>query len=302
MDRDRSVAFSSRCSEELLGRALPEGGFAGQPAGQYRPDATAWAVLALSVLETAPEIVAAARVRLVADQQDDGRVPVRPGHPSAAWPTSLAILAWRGSTAHDTARERAVSFLLSTTGKHGPKHPDDVLGHDTSIRGWPWIQDTHSWVEPTSLSILALEAVGRGDHVRVAEATSMLLDRTLPGGGWNYGNTSVFGQALRALPESTGLALDALAGRTERARVAPSIAYLTAQLAGIRTPFTMGWGLLGLGAWGVRPEAAARWTEEILARSAQIGPYDTAHVALLLLGQRARGGMRSVLAMGGRSG
>ena len=43
----------------------------------------------------------------------------------------------------------------------------------------------------------------------------MMLDRQLPHGGWNYGNTYVFGRELRPMPESTGAALTGLAGQVE---------------------------------------------------------------------------------------
>ncbi len=147
--------------------------------------------------------------------------------------------------------------------------------------------------------MLALEATGRADHPRVVEARRLLLDRKLEGGGWNYGNTRVFGRGLRPLPESTGVALVALRNRTEAGGVRSSLAYLETQLVGIRTPFTLGWGLLGLAAWGVRPEAAGRWVEETLARAAQLGPFDTAHLALLLLGHV---GALDALQGGGRHG
>lgn len=295
MSQGAADEISARCSRALLERRVPGGGFGGRPGGQYRPDASAWATLALADTGSDPEALRGARARLAADQLEDGRVPVRPEHASAAWPTPLAILAWYGSTPQRDARLRAVGFLLGTTGVHWPPRPDAVTGHDASIRGWPWNLETHSWVEPTSLCILALEAVGQGDHERVHEASRMLLDRMLPGGGWNYGNTTVFGQELRPLPESTGVALNALAGRVEAARIAPSLAYLEAELPRIRTPFTLGWGLLGLGAWGTRPEPATSWIDEVLAREALVGPYDTSHLALLLLGHRAPSGLLSAL-------
>jgi len=283
--------LAARCAAELLARALPEGGFASRPGGAHRPDASAWATLALCVGEAGGEAVRAARDRLAREQRDDGSVSAHPEHPAAAWPTPVAVLAWHGSPYHALARERAVAYLLATAGAHWPVEPGAAPGHDTSLRGWPWVQETHSWVEPTALGLLALEAAGHPRHPRVAEARRLLLDRALPGGGWNYGNTRVFGRVLRPLPESTGVALAALGGGpTERASVRPGLAYLETELARIRTPFTLGWGLLGLGIWQVWPEPSARWVEETLARVAQLGPFDTAHLALLLLGYRARSG------------
>ncbi len=281
--------------ETLRERALPDGGFAGRPAGDYRPDATAWACLALRQDAGSADLVRAALARLVADQLDDGRVPVRPEHPEAIWPTCLAVLAWQGSSLHSEQRERAVEFLLRHGGEHWPMDPDAPSGHDTSLRGWPWCLNTHSWVEPTSLCVLALRAVGWERHPRVREAVRMLLDRMLPRGGWNYGNVSVFGRQLEPFPQSTGLALSALAGLVRRERVAPSIEYLATRLERVRTPLTLGWGLLGLGAWGERPERASLWLAETSAREPIAGAHDTAHLAILAVAHTAGGGLLSDL-------
>jgi hypothetical protein len=290
---------SDRGLAALSERALPTGGFSGRPGGQYRPDATAWAVLALADHEPSAEMVARARGRLAADQQSDGRVAIRPEHPDAAWPTYLALLAWQGSSAYREARLRATGFLLGLSGMHWPATADSPVGHDTSIRGWPWITDTHSWVEPTSLAILALEAAGHGTHARVREAVRMLFDRQLPEGGWNYGNTRVFGKNLQPFPDSTGMALTALVGRASRTRVSSSLDYLTAKLARLRTPLSIGWGLLGLDAWGEMPVQGAEWARETLARQEGSNPYDTAHLALLLLAYGAATGHTSPFTRGG---
>jgi hypothetical protein len=291
--------LSTQCRDALGECVLPNGGFSGRPGGQYRPDATAWAVLALEEHDPSAEIVAAARTRLARDQLVDGRVSIRPEHPDAVWPTYLALLAWQGASSHHEPRLRAIQFLLTLSGKHWPAGVSATSGHDTSIKGWPWVTDTHSWVEPTSLAILALGAAGQGTNARVREAVRMLFDRQLPEGGWNYGNTIVFGKTLRPFPDSTGMALTALAGRAERRNVATSIAYLEAELARVRTPLAIGWGLLALDAWGGLPPQAADWVRETLARQEGSSPYDTAHLALLLLADRAASGRGSPFSPGG---
>ncbi len=137
--------------------------------------------------------------------------------------------------------------------QHHGKHidrPDEIIGNDPAIKGWPWIDGTHSWVGATGLTILALVAAGAGTQARVAEGRRMIADRQLPAGGWNYGNTTVFGQALRPMPETTGIALNALKEQASRETLQRSLDYLKVNLAGIRTPYSLAWGLMGLGAWG----------------------------------------------------
>jgi hypothetical protein len=291
---------SARGWEALRERLLPDGGFSGRPGGQYRPDATAWAAFALAARGSAADVVAAARTRLGADQLDDGRVPVRPEHPEATWPTSLAVLAWLGSPEHRKQERRAIEFLMNSSGAHWPAEPDRPFGHDPSIRGWSWVMNSHSWVEPTSIAMLALRAAGQGDHERAREGARMLLDRQLPQGGWNYGNTTVLGKGLLPFPDSTGIALAALAGRTDRQSVRASIDYLEAELARVRTPLAVGWGVLGLIAWEEASPRMTDWVHQTLSRPGGLAAYDTAQLALLLLADGVAAEPRDPFSAGGR--
>jgi hypothetical protein len=284
--------------ETLSQRALPNGGFSGRTGGGYRPDATAWAILALVAMGSRENLVQLARSQLGADQMQDGRVSLSPDYPEAFWPTPLAVIAWQGSLAHRVPQLSAVKFLLDTTGKHWVKRDDSVFGHDTSIRGWPWIGDTHSWVEPTAMVLLALELTGYSDHERAREARLMLLDRQLESGGWNYGNTSVFGQQLRPMPEPTGLALNALSGRVQREIVERSIYYLKDQVGRLRTPHSLGWSLLGLGAWGEQPADAESFVFECIDRQHVYGSYDTQQLSLLLASLLGKKGLLDLVATG----
>jgi hypothetical protein len=183
---------------------------------------------------------------------------------------------------------------LDTSGLSFKKEPESVLGHNTELKGWSWRSDTVSWAEPTAVAMMALEVAGNGGHPRLAEAQLLLLDRQIPGGGWNYGNTTVFGQILHPMPESTGMVLNALSRRVNRAEVQKSIAYLEGSVANLKTPWSLGWALLGLGAWGPRPAPANDMIEACLARQKRISSYDTSSLALLLAASRATGGLMSL--------
>jgi hypothetical protein len=115
----------------------------------------------------------------------------------------------------------------------------------------------------------------------------MLLDRQLPHGGWNYGNTVVFGRELHPAPESTGAALVGLAGSVERSRVSRSLDYLQGEVDRLRTPISVGWSLFGLAAWGMRPPNAIAIAERCLAGEARYGAYETSALSLLFLGAQA---------------
>jgi hypothetical protein len=281
--------------DRLWERALPEGGFAAKIGGNYRPDSTAWAVLALSAAGTKNDHIEPSRARLADSQLKDGRVCALPELPDTYWPTPLAILAWQGSQYQLEAQSRAIEFLIHTTGLHWKRRDDSPVANDPSIQGWSWIANTHSWVEPTALSLIALQVAGYGTHQRVNEAAHMLMDRQLSHGGWNYGNTVVFDQELRPMPENTGMALNALAGRVAEEKVTRSLDYLEFQINKLRTPLSMGWGLLGLGAWGKRPDHAEKSILESMELKKIYGDYDTSLLALLILSFFLKGGLADAL-------
>lgn len=268
----------------LLRLTLQEGGFSNRPGGHFQTDSTAWGILAFHACKGSEELLERSRTLLVHDQGVDGRICISKEHPESYWPTPLAILAWQGSLASSEAQQRAIYFLLSSTGWHFPHSHDAPWAHDTLLKGWPWIDGTHSWIEPTVLCVMALRKVGHGQHERVQEAVRMLLNRQLPHGGWNYGNTLMFGKELHPMPESTGAALAGLAGDVDRKKVARSLDYLQGEVDRLRTPISLGWALLGLAAWRMAPPNAIALVERCLANQDRYGEYETSALCLLFLG------------------
>ena len=269
--------------KELSSRLLPDGGILNQSGGQFHVDATAWGILAFRGAGGEQAILERHCARLMREQGEDGRVWVHREHSESYWPTALAILAWQDSLPSQAAQGRAIRFLLETTGVHRPRRSDELASHDPLIKGWPWVGGTHSWIEPTALAVIALKATGYGQHDRVREAIRMMLDRQLPHGGWNYGNTLVFGRELHPMPESTGAALTGLAGAVAQDTVSRSIEYLQGEVDRLRTPISLGWGLLGLAAWDLWPSNGAALVERCLANQSRYGEYDTSALCLLLL-------------------
>jgi hypothetical protein len=129
-------------------RSLRKGGFALYTKESFRPDASAWAVIALEAYNNNRDLTIPTCRRLAEMQLSDGRIPIIEDHPESYWPTALAVLAWKKVTGFERQVELALQFLLTTTGRHWPKQKDAPVSHDTSIKGWPWIENTHSWIEP----------------------------------------------------------------------------------------------------------------------------------------------------------
>jgi hypothetical protein len=135
-------------------------------------------------------------------------------------------------------------------------------------KGWPWADGTFSWVEPTSWALIALKRLRprlengpAGDRIREGEA--MLYDRMCQGGGWNYGNTLVLGEELPPYPDTTALALVALADHAEAAANRQSLDALQKMLTGMDSGFTLALAVLCLLLHGQEP---ADW-RRALARS-----------------------------------
>lgn len=280
--------------ELLQSGQQPNGGFPYHSGEKSRPDATAWAVLALSSYAFNHESCNRGRAYLASQQANDGRVSISPSHPEASWPTPLAIFAWEGVPQYREAQSRAVDYLIGFTGQHFSNPDPAIIGHDTAIPGWPWIADTHSWVVPTALALLALHKMGLGTHSRAIAGQQMLLNRQLPGGGWNYGSTTVFNRELRPLPECTAIALQALAGNTPLHTIERSLQYVSHELAQLRTPISLGWTLLGLGAWGLKPTNTEELVLACFQRQERYGPYALPSLALLLCGAKAEEGLYSL--------
>jgi len=266
-------------------------GFANRPGGMYRPDVTCWAVLALQAAGVSSDAIEKGRQSLVEVQSEDGRIPVCPGHPQACWPTALAVLAWHGAVLYNEPRERAIRFLLDFDEILIPETLETKEGHDVTIRGWPWVAGTHPWVEPTAYAALAMRACGHATHRRAQDAICLLLDRQLPSGGWNSGATITFGLEMRPAPESTGLALQALAGLVPKTAVEHSIAYLRSELTFLNSPISLAWATLGLHAWQETIDRPQERILQVLARQEKSGPHDTTSLSLLLLAWHCPAGL-----------
>ncbi|MEM8864226.1 MAG: hypothetical protein AAGF31_01615 [Planctomycetota bacterium] len=267
---------------DRLARAMPGGYLAGdQPASEP----TAWGSLALS----AAGQLEASRVAcdwLVACQARNGSVGVNRSEATPAWPTSLAILAWTqwqnasGTANYQRSIDSAIKWTLKTKGRTTDRKPE--IGHDTTLVGWSWAADTHSWLEPTALFVRALNAAGHANHERTEEATRMLVDRLLPTGGANYGNTRVLDQYLLPHVQPSGLVMWALARLpTDDSRIAASLDYLDSAIQQPLGAASLAFAILGLKAHGRQSAHYEQKLETAFAGlSSDASPYKLALLAM----------------------
>ncbi len=223
-------------------------------------------------------------------QSPDGTLGITATLRQPHWPTGWALLAWSvvgGGEWLRGAIDRAAAWLLAFKGR--PVPPSPQIGHDTTLQAWPWVDGTHSWVEPTAINLLALKASGMGRHARSRDAVRLLCDRAVPAGGWNYGSREVLGRAVAPPVQPTGLALAALAGEESAApQIASGIAHLNRSLSSEVTTASLCYALIGLSSHGREPRDAPVWLEAAARRTLEQGgaPYPLSLLALAASGRR----------------
>jgi hypothetical protein len=204
----------------LLTRQLRSSGWSYFGSPQSSVEATTLAVMALS---TESSDAARSGLGQVFDlQRRDGAWPAFVGDSEASCTTALVLCALNGTVEFASAREKAFRWLVSERGREGHwfwrwkfKTLDRNVQFDPDKYGWPWESGSASWVIPTAFSVIALKQYTICNRLEASEkriqlGLEMLLDRVCVGGGWNSGNSIVYGVPLRPHVEETAIALLAL--------------------------------------------------------------------------------------------
>ena len=267
--------------EYLRSRQAADGGWpyqAGQPSGL---EPTAFALLAFHAGGEGAGTAARGGLKALERwQTSGGGFSVQDGAPPGPYATALAMVALLaydcGAAAAEVARRWLIRSRSETISGSG-----GAYGHDTRLAGWSWVEGTYGWVEPTAWAVRALRSCGDDEHPRVREGLSMLFDRTVDGGGWNYGNVEVLGRRLAAQPETTGVVLMAVSGISHPS-IERALDYLADESPRVRSPWSMAWARLGLVAHrrSARPIAAFE--------RRRLGVNDTLNAALLRLASAPR--------------
>ena len=176
-------SWQREARRELIARRLPSSvwSYRSGHASSVEPTVTASLALVASGDELTSQsdlkISHVAAQWLAAIQHSDGSLPVAPGPQfSGGWPTPLAVLLWSVLTGYEVQASRARSWLLSRKGEaiSVDKSANVSLGHDPRLVGWPWVESTHSWLEPTACAILALCRFGLAGHPRVTAGVELI--------------------------------------------------------------------------------------------------------------------------------
>ena len=279
--------------EELRGRELRGGGWSFFGSRQVSLEATSLASLCL--LAERPS--GALRLgKLLSDLQlADGGWPSFIGDRESSWTTALAVCALNSVNDPSNARKRGESWLLRTKGRESHwlwrwkfKTADRNVQFDPDKYGWPWTSGSASWVIPTAFSIIAIKqftACNRSEasEKRIHLGVEMLLDRACVGGGWNSGNSVVYGVPLRPHIEATAIALLALQDERRSEVIQRSLAWLDKEAPGVVSVSSLAWCILTLFVYQESVEPLKNKLATIMGDGRDIRNNATLATALLAL-------------------
>ena len=242
--------------KELHRRELPGGGWSFFGSHQVSLEATCLA--SFSVLAEQPSSPPHVVRPLLHAQLSDGSWPSFIGDEESSWTTALAICVLNSANDSSGARERGQSWLLKTKGREGDwfwrwkfKLADRAVRFNPDRYGWPWLPGSGSWVIPTAFSIIAIKQFTACDRSEASErrirlGVDMLLDRVCLAGGWNSGNSVVYGVPLPAHVEATAIALLALQDEEQTPAVHASLDWLKQRSSSLESVESLAWCILSL--------------------------------------------------------
>jgi hypothetical protein len=206
----------------------PDGGWGYFPGKGSWFEPTAYAMLALHGRRESEGDLDRAWKLLRSWQLADGSFRPSGQVQDGTWVTALAVTLANVRGVDDPSVRRSIDWLLADVGaEHDLSMRAASFFHliqtklNVSHEGWPWRAGNASWIEPTAHTLVALKKVSSQyrtaevDH-RVREGEKLVLSRRCSDGGWNCGNPNVFNFDLPSYPETTGLALLGLQGRSEQ--------------------------------------------------------------------------------------
>ncbi|HXI43445.1 MAG TPA: hypothetical protein VNH83_25920 [Bryobacteraceae bacterium] len=195
---------------------------------------------------------------MLRSQLSDGGWPAFLGDSEGSWTTALALCTLNATGDFTAAREKAFRWLCAEQGREGHwfwrwkfKTSDRNVRFDPDKYGWPWVTGSASWVIPTAFSIIAIEQFtvcnrSEESEKRIHLGVEMLLDRACVGGGWNSGNSLVYGVPLRPHHEATAIALLALQDEQRTEIVQKSLSGLRQNAASVDSVSSLAWCILTL--------------------------------------------------------
>jgi hypothetical protein len=234
---------------------------------------------------------------LIQRQSAGGSWPLSDSSTDPSWMTALAIIALNQFPVYQLRTTSAAHWLLKQEGRTpgilarliGAFASDkNSVALDPDLKGWAWFPRTFSWVEPTSYALIALKQIRTYLAPKIAEerihqGEMMIYDRMCNGGGWNYGNSQVFGEALWPYPDVTAVALIALQDHQVSQANQESLRALRRMMQETDSGLALSWGTICLSIYGEETSGWKRQIERRLRMTGFLGETKTLALSLIAL-------------------
>jgi len=259
----------------------PDGGWGYAARRRSRIEPTCWASLALGHSEgRVPDVESLRAWR----RQTDWLVDVAGAPPNNAF-NALAALTFLQGPSSAALAQPIVARLVQAKGRRFPQ--DDALRQDNSIEAWPWTEGTASWVEPTAWCLLLLKKVrpqstSHEVAARIRDGERLLFDRVCRDGGWNYGNSQVYGQELWPYVPTTAVALLAMRDHRHESVVTRSVGQLQKDVAKERSIVAVTLTIICLRSYEIATDALERTAIELWERAYLDGSENLLGTAMML--------------------
>jgi hypothetical protein len=283
--------------ERILSGQNQDGGWGFLPGKSSNTECTSLCLLALDSLGAKQPVASTKRGLdwLVQRQRADGSWPLSDSTNEASWTTALAIIALNRFRKYQLKTRTASDWLLKQEGRT-PGVLARLIGafvsHSNTValnpdlKGWAWVPRTFSWVEPTSYALVALKQVrthvaAKNLEERIQQGEMMIYDRMCSGGGWNYGNSKVFGDALWPYPDVTAVALIALQDHQLNQANQESVSALRKMMQETDSGLALCWGTICLSIYGDETSGWKRQIEKRFQTTGFLGEAKTLALALV---------------------
>jgi hypothetical protein len=229
-----------------------DGGWGYFPGKESWMEPTTYAILALYGTNASEDPIDRAWTRIQGWRLADGSYRAGAEVKEGTWVTAHAVTLASILGKSDASTRESVNWLLKVRGEEGSL-AKEILSYlhllktklDFSHTGWPWHPGNSAWIEPTAHTLVALKKISTTYmstdlRRRVIDGELMILTRRSSDGGWNCGNPNVLNFDLPSYPETTGLALLGLQGRSEK-DVAGPLAFAAKLLSQTKSSLAKAW-------------------------------------------------------------
>jgi hypothetical protein len=245
--------MSEKPLDFLLTTQNPNGGWGYAPGEDSIVEASAAVSLAIAPHAEAQAAHSNCLSWLISSQNLDGGWGISSSDGKSGWQTAWAVLALSQLTSNISGVYSGVNWLIKVDIAEINQEADkqmlrDMFSFDPNLRGWPWQPGEATFVEPTTIAMMALTTVQNSVPIqrRIDEGTKYLNDRRCDGGGWNVGNPEMFSKSLPPRAHPTAWAILALNITAPDLITDQDISALREQMMIDGGPLALAWGILAL--------------------------------------------------------